>query len=72
MVQKATIAAQQTGVEAAAASAVLMGADGAVGDAAPLAQRVFNRQYLLLIVDVPTGAVLFVGDIEDPTNGGSP
>jgi serine protease inhibitor len=33
---------------------------------------VVNRPFLLSIVDVPTGAVLFLGHIEDPTAAGSP
>jgi serine protease inhibitor len=31
-----------------------------------------DRPYLLVIVDVPTGAVLFLGHIEDPTDSGTP
>jgi hypothetical protein len=31
---------------------------------------IVNRPYLVEIVDVPTGAVLMLGHIQDPTNSG--
>ena len=74
VLQKATIDMQESGVEAAAATAVIMGADAAAGDgAAPVPTPMeVDRPYLLSIVDVPTGAILFLGHIEDPTDVGSP
>jgi serine protease inhibitor len=36
----------------------------------PPVPMVVNRPFLMSIVDIPTGAVLFVGHVEDPTNGG--
>jgi serpin B len=72
VLQKAMIAMAETGVEAAAATAVLIG--GTDGETSPptVVPMVVNRPYLLAIVDVPTGAVLFLGHITDPTDAGSP
>ncbi|MFI5300925.1 MAG: serpin family protein, partial [Polyangiales bacterium] len=68
VLQKAMVAMTETGVEAAAATAVVM-----VGAAEPESvPMVVNRPYLLSIVDSPTGAVLFLGHIVDPTVAGSP
>jgi len=70
VVQKTMIAMQETGVEAAAATAVMMQASS--GEVLPTASVIVNRPYLIAIVDVPTGAILFLGHIEDPTDVGSP
>ncbi len=72
VLQKAMIAMQETGVEAAAATAVIIDeTDGAEENPPPPVVVNVNRPYLISIVDVPTGAVLFVGHIVDPTmNGG--
>jgi serpin B len=72
VLQKAMVAMQETGIEAAAATAVTV-----VGTAAELpppmqVSMTVNRPYLISIVDVPTGAVLFIGHIEDPTAAGGP
>ncbi len=72
--QKAMFAMQEIGVEAAAATAVVVQGFGSVGpsDAAvpvPIPMNV-NKPYVLSIVDVPTGAVLFLGHIVDPTAAG--
>ena len=72
VLQKAMVAMQETGIEAAAATAVTV-----VGTAAELppptqVSMTVNRPYLIAIVDVPTGAVLFLGHIEDPTAAGGP
>jgi serpin B len=73
VIQKATIAMQETGVEAAAATAVVVAGDAAVAVPPPTPiPMVVNRPYLLAIVDVPTGAVLMLGHIQDPTSTGSP
>ena len=73
VLQKAMIAMQETGVEAAAATAVIMAGTSGVAEPAPTpVPMVVNRPYVLSIVDVPTGAVLFLGHIVDPTQvGGS-
>jgi len=70
VLQKAMVAMQETGVEAAAATAVLV-AGSSVAGPTPI-PMVVNRPYVLAIVDVPTGAILFLGHIEDPTDAGSP
>jgi serpin B len=71
VLQKAMIAVQETGVEAAAATAVLVAGDAAEGPTPPPpVPMVVDRPFLISIVDVPTGAVLFLGQIEDPTDAG--
>jgi serine protease inhibitor len=59
---------EETGVEASAATAVGIDieTEGVTSVEAPL---VFfaDRPYFIAIVDVPTGAMLFVGHVEDPT-----
>ena len=71
VLQKAMIAMEETGVEAAAATAVIVAGFKAVaGGPGPIPVNV-NRPYLVSIVDVPTGAVLFLGHIVDPTQTGS-
>jgi serpin B len=72
VLQKAMIAMQETGVEAAAATAVIVARASAVGAPAQAVPMVVDRPYLIVIVDVPTGAVLFLGHIEDPTAAGGP
>jgi serpin B len=71
--QKATMSVQETGVEAAGATAVVVSVDASIGpDAAPPTPipMVVDRPFLVSIVDVPTGAVLFLGHVEDPTQTG--
>lgn len=70
VLQKATIAMQETGVEAAAATAVL--GETISGAVAPPPVMVVNRPYLIAVVDDPTGAIVFLGHVEDPTATGSP
>jgi len=73
VLQKATIAIAEGGIEAAAATAVVIDADGSVAYPPPEGTpMVVDRPFLMAIVDVPTGAVLFLGHIEDPTAMGSP
>jgi serine protease inhibitor len=65
---------EETGVEAAAATAVIVGETKSVVGPAPPPPipMVVNRPFVVSIVDVPTGAVLFLGHITDPTDMGSP
>lgn len=71
VLQKAMMAMQETGVEAAAATAVIVARASVAGGPAPTPiPMIVNRPYLLSIVDVLTGAVLFVGHIVDPTESG--
>jgi serpin B len=65
--QKAMVEMKETGVEAAAATAVTL---TTIQLAPPSIS--FDRPYLISIVDGPTGAVLFLGHVEDPTDSGSP
>jgi serpin B len=69
VLQKAMMDMQESGVEAAAATAVVLAA-GSAPTTPTLVTA--NRPYLMTIVDVPTGAILFLGHIEDPTDAGSP
>lgn len=68
VVQKTMIAMQETGIEAAAATAVLMMAGSAYlphKEPTPI-PMIVNRPYLIAIVDRPTGALLMLGHIEEP------
>ncbi|HEX3345765.1 MAG TPA: serpin family protein, partial [Polyangiaceae bacterium] len=67
--QKAMVAMQESGVEAAAATAVIVGG-ASVAEPAPT-PMVVDRPFVLALVDVPTGALLFLGHVEDPTDAGS-
>jgi serine protease inhibitor len=52
---------------------VIVDGDAAEGPPPPPPVPVdLNRPFVLSIVDVPTGAILFLGHIEDPTDMGSP
>jgi serpin B len=70
VLQKAMVAMQETGVEAAAATAVII--DGASAVPPTPTPMIVDRPFVMAIVDVPTGAILFLGHIEDPTDAGSP
>ena len=73
VLQKATVAIQETGAEAAAATAVIIGSTTSVGVTPPTpTPMLVNRPYLIAIVDRPTSAVLMVGHIQDPSNAGGP
>jgi serpin B len=69
VLQKAMMAVQETGVEAAAATAVTFDDTAAV--LMPTVMTV-NRPFLISIVDLTSGAILFAGHIEDPTDAGGP
>jgi serpin B len=74
VLQKAMISMEEPGVEAAAATAVIFadaGSEPSLDAAAPV-PMVVNRPYLVTVVDVPTGAILFLGHIGDPTQSGGP
>jgi serpin B len=68
------IAMQETGVEAAAATAVVVAATLEIAVDPPPEAVVMdvNRPYLLAILDNPTGALLMLGHIQDPTDAGNP
>ena len=71
VLQKAMISMQETGVEAAAATAVLVTTVSAMQTPPTSVPMIVNRPYLTAIVDA-TGAVLFLGHIVDPTDAGGP
>lgn len=70
VLQKTMVAVQETGVEAAAATAVSMAQTSTIPPT-PIPMDV-DRPFVMAIVDVPTGATLFLGHITDPADSGSP
>jgi serine protease inhibitor len=69
VLQKTMISLQERGVEAAAATAVIVARVASMRvppkPLVPIPMKV-NRPYLLAVVDEPTGAVLMLGHIEEP------
>lgn len=64
VLHKATITVDESGTEAAAATAVVMGVKSAMpGDSVSL---VIDRPFLLLIRHEPTGTILFMGRVVEP------
>ena len=61
VVHKATIAVDEKGTEAAAATAVVIGRQAAV-----LSSLTVDRPFLFFIRDDATGAILFQGRVLDP------
>jgi serpin B len=59
VVHEAFIDVNETGTEAGAATAVVIGRESAAPD--PAVQFVADRPFLVVLEDVPTGAVLFAG-----------
>jgi serpin B len=72
VLQKAMVSMVETGVEAAAATAVVVNINIAIMPPETPVTMTVNRPYLVAISDVATGAVLFLGHIVDPTDVGSP
>ncbi len=64
VVHQANITVDEMGTEAAAATAVVAGATALPADVTELT---INRPFLFALRDVPTGAVLFLGRVVDPT-----
>ncbi|MBI5833953.1 MAG: serpin family protein [Armatimonadetes bacterium] len=64
VLHKAYVRIDETGTEAAAATAVVIGATSAPGDHVTLT---IDRPFLLVLRDRPTGAVLFLGRVADPS-----
>ena len=63
VLHKAFVAVDEEGTEAAAATGVVVG----VESAPPPATMTVDRPFIFLIRDRPTGTVLFVGRVVDPT-----
>ena len=66
VLHEAFIKLDETGTEAAAATAVIVGTTSVPPD--PTVVR-FDQPFIYLIRDVATGAVLFIGRVADPTAG---
>ncbi len=67
VIHKAFVAVEETGTEAAAATAVIMEATGAVMTAPRVPIRfVVDQPYFVFIRDNPSGAILFMGRVVDP------
>ena len=64
VIHQANITVDEAGTEAAAATVVLMGDTSA--DASPIELRV-DHPFLFVLRDVPTGAVVFMGRVADPS-----
>ena len=69
IIHKAMMAVDEKGVEAAAATAVIMAFGTSVPP--PPTLMVVDKPFVVAIVDEPTGSVLFLGRITDPTDEGS-
>jgi serpin B len=70
VLQKATLDVAEHGVEAAAATAVVVDTDAASdGDAGGPITVTLDRPFVVSIVDA-SGAILFLGQIDDPTSSG--
>ena len=65
VIHQANIDVDEKGTEAAAATAVVMRAGSAPAE--PVTLRV-DRPFLFALRDVPTGAILFLGRVGDPSN----
>jgi serpin B len=68
--QKAMMDVAETGVEAAAATAVIMATGAADVDSGTPITLTFDHPFVVSIVD-SSGAILFLGQIDDPTATGS-
>ncbi len=65
VIHKATVAVDEAGTEAAAATAVIAAAGAAPGESEPVIFRA-DRPFLFLIRDRETGTVLFLGRVMEP------
>jgi serpin B len=66
VIHQANIDVDEKGTEAAAATAVVMRATGMPAE--PVVLRA-DRPFLFAVRDVPTGAILFLGRVGDPSIG---
>lgn len=69
ILHKAMMGIDENGVEAAAATAVIMAGNTSVPDP-PIPMNV-NRPFTVAIVDEPTGSLLFLGHIHNPAEKGN-
>ncbi|MEZ0396774.1 MAG: serpin family protein [Anaerolineales bacterium] len=68
VVHKAFISVDEAGTEAAAATAVVMARESAVLSDAEVVLTI-DRPFFFIIRDAPTGTILFLGRVLDPTAG---
>jgi serpin B len=69
VLQKTMIDMEEDGVEAAAATAVILGSTATTGVMPTPVPMTVDRPFVVAIVDVPTNAILFLGHIGDPKSG---
>ncbi len=67
VVHQANITVDEHGTEAAAATAVIMTGSAAPAPGGEPIEFVVDRPFVFVVRDVPTGAVLFLGRVTDPT-----
>jgi serpin B len=72
VLQEAMVEMKETGVQAAAATAVIVTCPNCVAGMYNDVPMTVDRPYLFAIVDNPTGAILFLGHVQDPTSSGNP
>jgi serpin B len=68
VVHQANITVDEEGTEAAAATAVVMTAGAAPAPGEPVTM-VVDRPFTFALRDVPTGAIVFLGRVGDPSQG---
>ena len=61
------MAVDEEGTEAAAATAVIVGATSVMPEEEPL-EMIFNHPFMLLIRDRESGLILFLGNVINPAN----
>ncbi len=67
VIHKAFVAVDEQGTEAAAATAVIVGATSAMPEEDPL-EMVFDHPFMFIIQDRESGLILFMGNVINPTN----
>lgn len=65
VIHKAFVAVDETGTEAAAATAVMVGATAAMPEEEPVEFH-FDRPFIFYIIDNQTGSMLFIGRVMNP------
>jgi serpin B len=71
VVHQANITVDEHGTEAAAATAVILRPTAAPAPGGEPIELIIDRPFVFVVRDVPTGAVLFLGRVTDPTSGGA-
>ena len=67
VVHKAFLAVDESGTEAAAATAVIMDAGASPGPSKPIPAITVDHPFMVVIRETTTGSILFAGRIGDPT-----